>query len=365
MPLVSSIYVNLSDVRAYTAEPIKCTVEFSKLTISDPTILSHDTGSALLCKFHHLKRIDLLELHGDLDRLVREITRTGLNLEALNLSNQRRVHVEGLKDMGAKMKSLRILICSRLSFLQNSDLIVIADSFPLLEEVDFSYPEQDYGSLSELDSINGFTNSGPFRVTDAGIAVLSLKLRGLIKCLEAADFLTDQNMIDLSQYLHNLTSINLNSCSTLKNPTFFTLTKNCPSLEEIQMERTGLGKEDPPTVLEKNPQIRSLKLAWNKCLNDETLKKLRFVCPKIGELEVNGCLELRTIWTSSDHSELEVLRAGSGINNEGLSMIGQSCRALQHLDLKSCLGVTTRGVKEVVGSCKGLREVKELLQCEY
>ncbi|KAF8365026.1 hypothetical protein HHK36_032973 [Tetracentron sinense] len=231
MPLVSSIYVNLSDVRAYTAELIKCMV----LTISDPTILSHDTGSALLCKFHHLKRIDLLELHGDLDRLVREITRTGLNLEALNLSNQRRVHVEGLKDMGAKMKSLRILICSRLSFLQNSDLIVIADSFPLLEEVDFSYPEQDYGSLSELDSINGFTNSGPFRVTDAGIAVLSLKLRGLIKVnLSENHFISDRSLLALSSNCVFLRGIIVHDCSFISQNGIGSAIRQNPNLVSLE-----------------------------------------------------------------------------------------------------------------------------------
>ncbi|KAF8407204.1 hypothetical protein HHK36_006331 [Tetracentron sinense] len=488
----------------------------SSLTVSNPTILVHHTVSGLLRRFLHLKRIDLAEFHGDLDRLVREIAYSGLNLEALNLSNQIKLPVESMKEMGTKMKSLRILICSRLCLLQDSDLIAISDSFPSLEEFDISYPEQDYGSPPESYSIDGFMNSAPFPgiVTDVGIAVLSSKLRDLCKvnlsgnhfisdrslvalssnclslreiavrdcsfisqngigsvirhspnlislsvhgirvsssltiqnsflyakalrildfsqmvilddflysigeanlplqrvvlsrcrgftitgissllyvyrsldCLDlaGADFLTDQNITDLSNYLHNLTSISLNSCSSLTNSTFLTLTKNCPSLEEIRMEQTSLGKEGFPAISEKNPRIRSLKLAWSKCLSNETLKKIGFICPKlrildvshcwsiteegieeigkncfeIRELEVNGCGRVRNLGKSLEFSKLEVLHAaGSGFNDEGLSMVGQSCRGLLHLNLEGCLGVTTRGVKEVVGSCKVLREM--------
>ncbi|XP_043697356.1 F-box/LRR-repeat protein 2-like [Telopea speciosissima] len=496
----------------------------SSLTVSDPTVLLHGGTSGLLRRFHQLKRIDLVEFHGDSNRLLREVALSGLNLEVLNLSTQRRLPVEGMKELGAKVKTLRILICSRLCFLQDSDLVVIADSFPSLEELDISNPEQDFGSFAELDYADDLAVSGSFpcTVTDAGIAILSSKLQRLCrinvsgnhfisdqslrslssKCvflseivardcsliseigialaihhnphlislsvngnktsssaaassssftiessficaralgtldfsqmiisddllnsiiqadlplrrlalsrcrgftfagissllskysslnyldIEGIAFLTDQSLLELSHYLHDVNVINLNSNSNLTNSTFFLLAQTCPLLEEIRMERTSLGKEDCPSELKKNSKLQTLKLSWNKCLTDKTLKGIAMVCPNLisldishcwsitGEgigyigmncseikmLEVSGCSRMSNLGTSFGFSKLEVLHAaGSSINDEGLCMMVQSSRWLLHLDLEGCLGVTGKGLKKVVTNCKGLKEVR-------
>ncbi|KAJ4958045.1 hypothetical protein NE237_025156 [Protea cynaroides] len=495
----------------------------SSLTVSDPTVLLHGGISGLLRRFHKLKRIDLVEFHGDSDRLLREVAFSGLNLEVLNLSKQRRFPVEGVKELGAKVKTLRILICSGLCFLQDGDLVAIADSFSSLEELDISHPQQDFGSLAELDYADDCAVSGSFpgTVSDAGIALLSSKLQrlrkinisgnhfvsdrsllslsskcvflreivardcsliseigialairhnphlislavhgskissaaaavsssftiesslicaralctldfsqmiisddllssiiqadlplhrlGLSRCrgftfagissllckysslnyldIEGTAFLTDQSMLELSHYLHDVNFINLNSSSNLTNSTFFLLVQTCPHLEEIRMERTSLGKEGSPADL-KNSKIHTLKLSWNKCLTNETLKGIAMVCPNLrsldishcwsitGEgigyigmnccnikmLEVNGCSGTSNLGTCFGFSKLEVLHAaGSRIDDEGLRIMGQSSRWLQHLVLEGCLGVTAKGLKEVVTNCKGLKEVR-------
>ncbi|XP_042513822.1 F-box/LRR-repeat protein 2-like [Macadamia integrifolia] len=492
----------------------------SSLTVSDPTVLLHEDISRLIRRFHLLKRIDFVEFHGDADLLLREIGRSGLNLEVLNLSKQRRVPVQGMKELGAKVKTLRVLICSRQCSLQDSDLIAIADSFPSLQELDISYPEQDFGSLTKIDSIEyecAVSGSFPGTVSDVGIAMLSSKFQRLCridvsgnhfitdrsllslssKCvflreiaardcsliseigialairhnphlislsvngskipsafssssftiesslicgralctldfsqmsisddllssiiqaglpllnlalsrcrgftfaglslllckycslnyldIEGAAFLTDQSMLELSQYLHDVKFINLNSCSNLSNSAFFLLVKACPYLEEIRMERTNLGKEDCPSDM--NSQLQNLKLSWNKSLSDKTLQKIAMVCPNLrsldishcwgitGEgigyigmncceikmLKVNGCSRLRNLGMNSGFSKLEVLYASeSGIDDDGLRMIRHSCRWLLRLNLEGCLGVTAEGVKEVVTNCKAIKEI--------
>ncbi|KAJ4981649.1 hypothetical protein NE237_032486 [Protea cynaroides] len=98
----------------------------SSLTVSDPTILLHGGTSGLLRRFHKLKHIDLVAF-------------PRLNLEVLNLSKQRQF--------------LRILIYSGLCFLQDSDLVAIANSFSSLEELDISHPQKDFGYLAELDYV--------------------------------------------------------------------------------------------------------------------------------------------------------------------------------------------------------------------
>ncbi|XP_042510379.1 SCF E3 ubiquitin ligase complex F-box protein pof2-like [Macadamia integrifolia] len=495
----------------------------SSLTVSDPTVLLHGSTLGLLRRFHQLKRIDLVEFHGDSDRLLREVALSGLNLEVLNLSKQKRLPVQGMKELGAKVKTLRVLICSRLCFLQDSDLVAIADSFPSLEELDISNPEQDFGSFSELDYADDYAVSGSFpgSISDSGIANLSSKLQrlcrinvsgnhfisdrslfslssncafleeimardcsliseigialaihhnpqlislsvngskissaaatssssltmessficaralgtldfslmiisddllnsiiqadlplrrfGLSRCrgftfagissllckysslnyldIEGTAFLTDQSMSELSHHLHDVNIINLNSISNLTNSTFFLLVQTCPHLEEIRMENTSLGKEDGPSDLKKNSKLQTLKLSWNKCLTDETLKGISMVCPSVrsldishcwsttGEgigyigmncceikmLELSGCSSISNLGTSFGFSKLEVLHAaGSRFDDEGLRMMGHSSRWLLHLDLEGCLGVTAKGLKEVVTNCKGLKEV--------
>ncbi|XP_058067510.1 uncharacterized protein LOC131216916 [Magnolia sinica] len=481
----------------------------SSLTIYDPTaqILSLPR---LFLRFPHLTHIKLATTPSvDLDPIIRAIARSHLNLHSLDLFGQRWIPIPAIRDLGRKMDAtLRILSCRRLQFLDDRDLIAIADSFPSLEVLDIAYPEQDLGSAPP-------PNPGQFpgTVTDAGIVELSSKLRNLrsidvsgnhfisdksldaislncgtlaeivardcsfvtcdgvrsvicrcpnlvslsinrsrvppsligcvgksLSCLnlsqmvisdellfstakanlplqklaisrcqgftfvgilmllsayqslhhldlEGADFLTDGSMLVLSEYLRNIISINLKSCARLKNSTFFNLAMNCHFLEEICMERTGLGEEDSMPDLVKNPCIHTLKLAWNKSLSDETLKGVGSICSglrsldvshcwsvtengigeigkrctEITELKVNGCGRVRNIGMGVEFLKLEILRAaGSGIGDEGLAMMArQGCRALRMLDLEGCLGVTKIGVKELLGS-NGCVELKEV-----
>lgn len=308
------------------------------------------------------------------------------------------------------MKSLKSLKCYNFGRLCDGDLIEISNSLPWLEELDISYP-----TVEETGESEG-------HITDAGIEAMSKKLRELRKIdvsahlplkklalshcqnftllgissilhahqflseldLRGAYFLTDQCMKDLSGYLSNVTSINLAACSKLTNSTFFILTKSCSSLTEIKMERTNLGEEDHVVDLVKNTRIRSLKLAGNERMSDDSLSKFASVCPNlqlldvsfcagitgggiaeilkscddVRHLEVNFCAGVKSFGADSKLSKLGVLKAaGSGICDEGLVMVGQTCPWLLHLDLRGCSGVSTKGVKEIVRSCKGLREI--------
>ncbi|RHN58486.1 putative leucine-rich repeat domain, L domain-containing protein [Medicago truncatula] len=91
-----------------------------------------------------------------------------------------------------------------------------------------------------------------------------------VQCLDfrKADFLTDQCINKFSIFLHNLTSINLSGCCQLTNSTFFILTRNCPLLSEIKMERTYIGvegKEDSNSMLDffVNHQVKAVYVGDN------------------------------------------------------------------------------------------------------
>ncbi|KAI4329380.1 hypothetical protein L6164_021648 [Bauhinia variegata] len=493
------------------------------LTIYDPTIL---VLPRLFLRFPRLRIIDLSHFRGDLDRVLFQISRSGLDLDSLCLSNQKTLPLDGLRALSnSKMKKLKALICSKMKFLQDTDLVVIGDCFPFLQELDISFPGNSVDfSLTSLndpetfvrpvsdsgiitlssvlrnlrkvnlsgnylvtdksllslcnncESLKEITLSGCNFITQIGIAytilhrpnltsisfsvignrrilgipsidldlidsLLSLKslaaidlsnscisdellcsiaeeglpLKKLIlqsccnytyagiscllsRCqsvqyldLQKAEFLTDQNVRELSIFLGNVISVNLSDTYKLTNSTFFTLTRNCPLLKEIKMERTHLGVqglEDSVMDFVVNTQVESLHLAHNIRLGNESMKQFASVCPNLEMLDLRSCycfseegvveilkrcrkirhlclafcagLELFEI--DFEVPKLEVLNlSGSRISDEGLSIISKRCCGLVHLELESCSNVTAKGVKQVVENCRALRKIN--LKC--
>ncbi|MCI29238.1 F-box/LRR-repeat protein [Trifolium medium] len=71
-----------------------------------------------------------------------QIFRFPLNLKSLNLSNQLTIHVKGLRAFSRKITTLTSLACSDIASLHSTDMFVIADYFPLLEELNLSCPTE-------------------------------------------------------------------------------------------------------------------------------------------------------------------------------------------------------------------------------
>ncbi|KAL5843965.1 hypothetical protein ACOSQ4_009923 [Xanthoceras sorbifolium] len=178
--------------------------------------------------------------------------------------------------------------------------------------------------------------------------------------LKVVNVLNDGSMI----------SINLDLYSKLTNSTFFTLKRECPVLSEIRMKSTNLGVEEFTTELVIDPQIKSLHLAWNGNLSDEFMKKVAIITEEgIGEilksygaiqcLRIESCRHINSLKIKHfEVKKLVVLQVGaSGIDNDALIMIANTCPQLLYLNLSYCIYVTTRGVKEVVEKCRALREI--------
>ncbi|KAE9457723.1 hypothetical protein C3L33_10378, partial [Rhododendron williamsianum] len=166
-------------------------------------------------------------------------------------------------------------------------------------------------------------------------------------------------MSDLSQYLSALVTITLDNCYNLTESTFFTVAKNCPLLEDISMVGMNLGGGgDGATDIVKNPRIKSLNLENNLNLSDECLAKVASLCPslevlvvssckgitekgiadffksgsKIRKLRINECGGIMNIGNDFELSELDFLgAANSGLNDDGLAVIGNKCRGLRLL----------------------------------
>ncbi|KAF5739047.1 putative F-box/LRR-repeat protein [Tripterygium wilfordii] len=469
---------------------------------------------ALLRRFQNLKEIEIRNFMGDLDSLLFEISQFNLDLESIDFSKHKLFPCLGLRELGPKMRNLRVLNCSNVRFLQDSDVISIGFAFPFLEELDISYP-----NYSDSYCPDGLYSSprclSECHVTDAGIVELSLKLPNLrkiilsgnrfvtdkslasllvncllleeigvrdcdfitqkgigtvlrlcpnlsslslnrvtvpcadslfedsfafaknlreldlshssandkllcglakaylplkklsfsccrnISCagtsfvlynyrflayldLEGVRFLSDEILLGLSMFLQNLTFINLNFCSKLTNLAFFTITRSCPLLSDIRMERTSLGTQDLPMDFAVNNKVKSLSLSANPNLGDECLKKIAFTCPnlqvldvsrcpritdegiseilssccEIRHLEINHCIGIGNFIIDCQLPCLEVLRAQGPVINDGvLALLAERSPGLLHLDLESCVNVTTTGIKKIVANCIKLREI--------
>ncbi|GAU45683.1 hypothetical protein TSUD_268150 [Trifolium subterraneum] len=468
--------------------------------------------------FHRFTKLTSLDLScyygGDLNYLLAQISRFPLRLTSLDLSRQPAIPVDGLRSFSKNITTLTSLSCSGMKSINSSDLSLIADCFPLLEELDLSdpvclelpeEPDEFFNSVHNFNSglqtlslsllklrkvnlsshyyINGqtfshlfkncklleeaiisfrfyrltmacidsalhespnlrslsFSNSLRFtyaRISDSllslkeltsldllsfrisdeflssiameGLPLTRLVLRDCIgysydgiscllsKCrhlqhlnLKNADFLDDQHVVQLSSFLGNLMSINLSRCRKLTKSALFALSQTCPSLSEIIMEYTNIGKisvenSNSSTNFVVSHQLKFLCLAHNRWLRDENITMIASIfpnlefldlsycieisgksicqvlrkCRKIRHLNLADCLRVKHIRMGFKVPKLEVLNLSSTmVGDETLHVISKNCCGLLQLLLNNCNALTTKGVAHVAQNCTQLREI--------
>ncbi|XP_058218724.1 uncharacterized protein LOC131329559 [Rhododendron vialii] len=298
------------------------------------------------------------------------VTSDGIEFVMRNSTNLSLVSVDGIGFGSLDDCSIR---CARnISTLEIHDSVVPDGYLHLLAKA--GIPLKSF-TLSHCETL---TFSGISSVLSKYSSLKSLSLDGI-------DVLTDEKMSDLSQYLPALDTICLDFCVNLTELTFFKLAKNCSLLEYISMIGTNLGGGgDEATDIVKNPRIKSLNLEDNSNLSDECLAKLASVCPslevllvssckgitekgiadflkscsKVRSLLIDECEGIKNIGNGFELSKLDFLGATrSGIDDDGLVVIGNRCHGLLHLNLEGCLGVTTVGLKEILTNCEKLRKI--------
>ncbi|KEH25282.1 F-box/RNI superfamily protein [Medicago truncatula] len=222
-----------------------------------------------------------------------------------------------------------------------------------------------------------------------GLQAFSQKITTLTS-LNASNIysMDDQHAAHFSLFLTNLVSINLSECSYLTELSLFSLVKNCPSLSEIKMEDTDIGKEnvennDSMMDIGIYPQLKSLYLGDNLWLSVQKIIMFASSIPSLQLLDLNDCDLSDGIWqfvrrfdmithlnlaSCTDVNKfkmnfvlpkLQVLDlADTGVDDETVYAISKSCPGLLELLLKYCYYVTEKGVKHVVENCKQLRKIE-------
>jgi len=329
----------------------------------------------LLKRFTNLTSLDLRLKYFDLDLdyLLCQISNLPLKLTSLRLPYRHggTFPINGLQVFSQNITTLTSLTCPYVLF-DNNDLILFADCFPLLKELNLIHPLFKYRS--------NFIN---------GIHYLLSKCQ----CLQHMDLefdyhLKDQHVVELSSSMGNLVSLSLYSCLNLTESALFSLVRNCPSLSEIKMKRTNIGKESvghSNSLVEFGvyPQLKSLYLDYNSSLSDEIIILFASIFPNLQLLYLTGCHQIsegicHVLWKCCKlkhlklasckkvklHGmnfkvpKLEVLDlSNTSVDDETLYVISKYCCGLLQLFLYDCDNVTQEGVKHVLEKCTQLRKI--------
>lgn len=256
------------------------------LTITDPTL---ESLPRLLLRFPNLNRIIFRDFHGNLDSVLSQISKSGLPLKSLDVSNQKRFPFSGLRQLGSKMRNLKELNCSNIGSLKDSDLIEIGTCFPFLEVLDISYPEHGCG-LSSNGSLD--SNSFPGLVTDNGILGLASTLKRLRKIdLSGNPFITDQALVCLSLNCLFLSEIGIRDCDFITQNGIAFAMRKCGNLKSIFMNEVGIPSIDVcfKDCFAYARCLCELDLS-NSFISDELLCLVAEACLPLHKLVLSRCL---------------------------------------------------------------------------
>jgi F-box/leucine-rich repeat protein 2/20 len=223
-----------------------------------------------------------------------------------DLSNEMNIGME-LIDSLRSLKCLSVLDLS-LSYISDQLLTSLADEGLILSRL-------------VLRCCRGYTYTGLLYLSSKSHFLRHLDLQNLM-------FLNDQRVAELSKYLLSLVSINLSHCTQLTESTLFALVENCPFLNEIRMEYTYIGllgvekcTSFRDSVVNPRMGMKSLHLANNRWLNDETIKLFASICPNLQLLDVSNCCRI----------------------SEGIVEVLRYCQ-IMHLNLSFCPKVNLRAM---------------------
>jgi len=264
-------------------------------------------------KFTNLNSLNLSYYHcSDLDKFLQEIANfPSLNITSLNISNKGIFFpTNGLQVFSKNIKTLTSLNCSG-TFPGKRGLLLIANCFPLLKELNFGHTYNNY--INEFHCLLSTCRY-----------IQHLDLNHIY-------FLNDLHVAELSLLLGDLVSINLSECRMLTESALFSLVRNCPSLHEIKMEHTNVGKgsvenfnflsDFPPS-----PQLKSLCLALCLQLRDANIVLFATIFPNLQLLDLNSCNRL----------------------SEGICYVLRRCCKIRHLNLANWSRVKPLGINFVV-----------------
>nr|XP_027188654.1 F-box/LRR-repeat protein 4-like [Cicer arietinum] len=270
--------------------------------------------------------------------------------------------------------TLKSLTCLELSFVRISDQMlssIAMEGLPLTRLV--------------LQYCPGYSYDGIYRLISKCQHIQHLALRHIEGWKDY--FLNDERVLQLSLFLGDLVSVDFTQFWKLTELSLLALVRNCPSLIEITMQETCIGKNCNYLMIDcvVSHRLKSLHLALNPWLRDESITMLASFFPNLQLLDLSHCdgiseqgigqvlrrfskirqLKLaycsgvnRLVGMNFEVPQLQVLNLShASVNDETLYDISKCCSGLLQLLVENCREVTEKGVKHVVENCTKLREI--------
>jgi len=293
------------------------------------------------------------------------------------------------------LSTLTSLTCSCIKSINGTDLSLIANYFPLLEELDLSYPKKLENYESFLNGVEAISST-LFKLRKVNLSYhyyinnqLLVHLFKNWKLLEEAVIFGCNKITNtgIALALHETPTLRSLSLSSYFEPvSLLPLVSNNPSLSEIIFDYTSENSVENSNFLKDivvSPQLKSLDLTLNYWLVDESIKifvssfpNLQLLnlshccniseeaichvlkrCHKIRHLDLTYC-EVKLHGLNFEVPNLEVLNLSyTYVDDEALKAISMKCRGLLQLSLEDCCNVREKGVKHVIENCTQLREI--------
>ncbi|KAI7986973.1 F-box/LRR-repeat protein 20 [Camellia lanceoleosa] len=261
-----------------------------------------------LQRFTNLHEIELhdpvFDDNADVNYPIRRIASSGLDLHSLSLESLQKPPLpKTFMKLGLIMKNLKILRCPRAKCFRNHHLVAIADALPWLEELGIQF------SGNKFDS-----KTAKYMVTDAGIEVMSRKLRRLRKIdISGQVGCSDRSLIALSSNCELLVEIQCSSCKVTEHGVCFVLrhSRNLISLDA-----------GPYSSLQNDSFTFENSMTYATSLRDLVLEPY-------GDHD----RILSSISTAGIPLEKILIYEDSGLSLHGLSTFLCACPSLTHLTL--------------------------------
>ncbi|XP_022144548.1 SCF E3 ubiquitin ligase complex F-box protein grrA [Momordica charantia] len=301
-------------------------------------------------RFRQIKKIDLQNFKGALDGLLVGIAGSGLDVESLDISNQKRIPVTGLMVLGSKMRNLRVLLCSKIGFLPDDDLVVIARSFPNLEELDISYPK------------NALACDGRGEVTDLGIFGLVQGLPRLCKVnLSGNSFISDKSLLDLSTNCVWLKEIAICDCDFITQSGIAKALRQSPNLSSISANWIGIPSLHPD-LIDSLKILTSLNLS-ESLISDELLHSVANARLPLKKLILSHCHNfslsgISLVLYKNLLIEWLDLEVANFLTDESVKELSKFLPLIKFINLSNCSNLTCSSLFSLARNCPALTEVK-------
>ncbi|KAF3779665.1 F-box/LRR-repeat protein 2 [Nymphaea thermarum] len=297
---------------------------------------------------------------GQLDRLLRDLAASGARIRTLDLSGQGPLPLCRMKELGRSVPTLKGLVCSRVKALSDRVLIVIADSFPNLEELDVSYPVED-GTVEYPGEGLGSTG----KVSDAGVEFVSRKLGNLLSLDLSGNYcISDRSLLSIALNCASLRRLAALDCEFLSGDGVAFVASRCRDLESLSVNgsRISLSRPGANVFLVPGWELQSLDLSGMDVSNHLLLaisnlggSLRRLILPRCEGVSLQGVSEVVQRCELLEHLDLE---AAAFLTDEAVKLIGFRLTDLKFINLSSCHRLTNESLRTILTNAANLEEIR-------